>query len=79
MDRDGIDAEPAFPSMGLVNYLIESAEAKPDSAQACDHWLIKRCKGRLDRFVPVAIIPTRKLNVRSAPTDQKSCRTPVLS
>ncbi len=62
MDRDGIDAELIFPSMGLVNYLIEDAEAELISAQAYNNWLIKHFEGHLDRFVPAAIIPVRSMD-----------------
>lgn len=62
MDRDGIDAELLFPSMGLVNYLIEDAEAELISAQAYNNWLINHVKDQRDRFVPAAIIPVRDLD-----------------
>jgi len=62
MDRDGIDAELIFPSMGLVNYMIEDAEAETLSAQAYNNWLVKHFEGHRDRFVPAAIIPVRNLD-----------------
>lgn len=61
MERDGIDAELIFPSMGLVNYLIDDPEAELLSAQAYNNWLLDHFKGHLDKFVPAAIIPVRDL------------------
>lgn len=62
MERDGIDAELLFPSMGLVNYLIENAEAELLSAQAYNDWLFNHTKDHLDTFVPAAIIPVRDMD-----------------
>lgn len=62
MDRDGIDAELLFPSLGLVNYLIENAEAELISAQAYNNWLYQHLEGHRERFVPAAIIPVRDLD-----------------
>lgn len=62
MEKDGIDAELIFPSMGLVNYLIADAEAELISAQAYNSWLIDHFKDHRDRFVPAAILPVRSLD-----------------
>jgi predicted TIM-barrel fold metal-dependent hydrolase len=61
MERDGIDAELMFPSMGLVNYLIENAEAELISARAYNDWCMGHFKDHLDTFVPAAIMPVRDL------------------
>jgi predicted TIM-barrel fold metal-dependent hydrolase len=61
MDRDGIDAELIFPSLGLVNYLIEDSEAELISARAYNDWCINHFREHLDRFVPAAIMPVRDL------------------
>jgi predicted TIM-barrel fold metal-dependent hydrolase len=62
MERDGIDAELMFPSMGLVNYMIEDPEAELISARAYNDWCLDHFKDHLDTFVPAAIIPVRDLN-----------------
>ncbi|MAZ90077.1 MAG: hypothetical protein CL693_20785 [Cellvibrionaceae bacterium] len=62
MEKDGIDAELLFPSLGLINYLIEDAEAELISARAYNDWLFEHVKEHLETFVPAAIIPVRDLN-----------------
>jgi len=62
MEKDGIDAELIYPSMGLVNYLIEDAEAELISARAYNDWILDHFKGHLHQFVPAAIIPVRNLD-----------------
>ena len=62
MERDGIDAELIFPTLGLVHYLIADPEAELASAQIYNNWLINHFKDHLDKFVPAAIIPVRNLD-----------------
>ena len=63
MERDGIDAELIFPSMGLINFQIENPEAELLSAQAYNDWLYNHLQDELHRFVPAAIIPVRDLDM----------------
>jgi len=71
MERDGLDAELLFPSMGLVNYLIEDPAAELISAQAYNDWLIEHVKDHRDSFVPAAIIPVR--NMENAVNEFRRC------
>lgn len=61
MQRDGIDAEVIFPTLGLVNYLIEYPEAENLSAQIYNNWVMNHFKDHLDTFVPAAILPVRDI------------------
>lgn len=62
MERDGIDAELIFPSMGLFTYAIENPEAELLATQAYNNWISGHFEGHRDRFVPAAILPVRDLN-----------------
>ena len=62
MDKDGIDAEIAFPSLGLWLYAIDDAEAELAQCELYNDWNNAYFSGRLDRFVRCGVLPVRDLN-----------------
>ncbi len=61
MEKDGVDAELLFPTLGLLAYFIEDAEAELAAAEIYNDWLIAETAKRRDTFVPSAILPARDL------------------
>ena len=62
MERDGIDAELIFPSLGLIIYFIEEADVEAESCRIYNNWCHSHFSENLDRFVPSAILPCRDVN-----------------
>jgi predicted TIM-barrel fold metal-dependent hydrolase len=62
MERDGIDAELIFPSLGLIIYFIEEADVEAESCRIYNNWCHSHFSQNLDRFVPSAILPCRDVN-----------------
>lgn len=62
MDKDGIDAEIAFPSLGLWLYAIDDAEAELGQCEIYNNWNDQYFKGNLDRFVRCGVLPVRNLD-----------------
>jgi predicted TIM-barrel fold metal-dependent hydrolase len=62
MEKDGIDAEIAFPSLGLWLYAIEDAEAELAQCEIYNNWNNEYFGGRLDTFVRCGVLPVRDLN-----------------
>ena len=62
MEKDGIDAELLFPSLGLLVYFIEDPEAEMFAARTYNDWLIAETANRRDIYVPSAILPARDLS-----------------
>jgi predicted TIM-barrel fold metal-dependent hydrolase len=62
MDKDGIDGEIAFPSLGLWLYAIDDPEAELGQCQIYNDWNDNYFKGHLDRFVRCGVLPVRDLN-----------------
>lgn len=61
MEKDGVDAELLFPTLGLLIYFIEDPEAELAAAKVYNDWLIAQTAKRRDIFVPAAILPARDL------------------
>jgi predicted TIM-barrel fold metal-dependent hydrolase len=61
MASEGIDAEIAFPTTGMLNYLIEDRETELASTQIYNDWNDAFFAGHLDRFVRCGILPVRDL------------------
>ncbi|MDO8361660.1 MAG: amidohydrolase family protein, partial [Actinomycetota bacterium] len=69
MDRDGVDAEAIFPSLGLMVSRIEDAEASRVACQVYNDWLWQRLDGLRNTLIPVAIVPN--VNIPDAVTELK--------
>jgi predicted TIM-barrel fold metal-dependent hydrolase len=61
MNREGIDAEIVFPSMGLWTFLIEHTEAELAATQIYNDWNHAFFGGHLETFVRCGILPVRSL------------------
>lgn len=62
MDMEGIDAEIAFPTTGLLAYLIEDEDTEYASTQLYNDWNDRFLSGHLDRFVRCGILPVRNFD-----------------
>jgi predicted TIM-barrel fold metal-dependent hydrolase len=62
MEKDGVDGELLFPSLGLLVYFIEDPEAEMHAARVYNDWLIAETASRRHIFVPSAILPARDLS-----------------
>jgi len=61
MEKDGIDAEIVFPSLGLWLYCVSDQEAELASCEIYNDWNSKYLSGHLDRFVRCAVLPVQNL------------------
>lgn len=61
MEKDGIDGEIAFPSLGLWLYAVSDPEAELASSQIYNDWNAKYFEGHLDRFVRCGVLPVQNL------------------
>ena len=57
MDRDGIDAELIFPTVGLMGWRIESRDSAIAHAQVWNDWAWDYFDGLRNAFVPAAFLP----------------------
>ena len=57
MDRDGVDAELVFPSLGLMLPRIADREGQRVACQIYNDWAWDYCKASEGRLVPAAMIP----------------------
>ena len=57
MKRDGVDAEIAFPSLGLLINRITDREAAAEAARIYNDWLWDYLDGLRSKLVPAAAIP----------------------
>lgn len=62
MEKDGIDAEICFPSLGLWTYALADADAECASCEVYNNWNNEFFAGRLDRFVRCGVLPVRNLH-----------------
>lgn len=58
MDRDGVDAELCFPTVGLLIARIENREAERAAAQVWNDWAWDYTEPMRDRLIPTAVIPS---------------------
>lgn len=58
MDKDGIDAELVFPSLGLVLPRIADRDGQRESCKIYNDWAFEFCKAAGGRLVPAAMIPS---------------------
>jgi predicted TIM-barrel fold metal-dependent hydrolase len=58
MDRDGIDAELVFPSLGLMLPRITDLDAQRVACEIYNDWAWEYCAAARDRLIPVAMIPS---------------------
>jgi predicted TIM-barrel fold metal-dependent hydrolase len=61
MEKDGIDAEIAFPSLGLWLYAIDDPEAELGQCEVYNNWNDQYFSGHLNRFVRCGVLPVRNL------------------
>jgi predicted TIM-barrel fold metal-dependent hydrolase len=59
MEKDGIDAEICFPSLGLWLYRVDNAEAEAASCRIYNDWNATFLGGHLDRFVRCGMLPVQ--------------------
>ena len=59
MDKDGVNAEICFPSLGLWLYCIDDPEAEKASCEIYNKWNNEFFSGHLDRFVRCGILPVK--------------------
>ncbi|HET9628093.1 MAG TPA: amidohydrolase family protein [Novosphingobium sp.] len=57
MDRDGVDAELVFPSLGLLLPRIEDPEAQATACGIWNDWVWDYTQTMRDRLIPSAMIP----------------------
>ena len=57
MDRDGVDAELVFPSLGLMLPRIADREAQATACAIWNDWAWDYCAPGRDRLIPAAMIP----------------------
>jgi len=57
MDRDGVDAELVFPSLGLMLPRIADREGQVESCKIYNDWARDYCAPLRDRLIPAAMIP----------------------
>jgi len=57
MDRDGVDAELVFPSLGLMLPRIADREGQREACRVYNDWAWDYCAPVRDRLVPAAMIP----------------------
>lgn len=62
MDRDGVDAELVFPSLGLVAQRIMNREAALETARIYNDWAWDYTATVRDRLIPAAILPVQNLD-----------------
>lgn len=62
MEKDGIDAEIAFPSLGLWLYAVDDAEAELGQCEIYNDWNSQYFSGHLDKFVRCGVLPVRNLD-----------------
>ncbi len=59
MEKDGIDAEICFPSLGLWLYQLDDPEAEAASCRIYNDWHAGFLGGHLDRFVRCGMLPVQ--------------------
>lgn len=57
MDRDGVDAELVFPTLGLFLPRLDNVEAQVKACQIWNNWAWDYCAPIRDRLIPSAMIP----------------------
>lgn len=58
MDRDGVDAELCFPTVGLLIAQIKDREGERVAAQIWNDWAWNYTEALRDRLIPAAVIPS---------------------
>jgi predicted TIM-barrel fold metal-dependent hydrolase len=61
MEKDGIDAEICFPSLGLWIYALTDPQVELATVQVYNDWNSKFFANHLDRFVRCGVVPVRDL------------------
>ena len=59
MEKDGIDGEICFPSLGLWLYCLDNADAEMASCEIYNDWNNQYFAGHLDRFVRCGVLPVQ--------------------
>ena len=59
MEKDGIDAEICFPSLGLWLYALDNPEAEAASCKIYNDWNNDYFSGHLSRFVRCGVLPVQ--------------------
>jgi predicted TIM-barrel fold metal-dependent hydrolase len=62
MDRDGVDAELVFPSLGLMLPRIPDREGQRESCKVYNDWAWEYCAPLRERLIPAAMIPCLDLD-----------------
>lgn len=68
MDRDGVDAELVFPSLGLMIPRIPDRDGQRESCKIYNDWALPYCEPMKDRLIPTALIPCIDLDDALAET-----------
>ena len=71
MDRDGVDAELVFPSMGLMLPRIADREGQREACKIYNDWAWDYCADSQGRLVPAAMIPC--IDFDDALVESKRC------
>lgn len=62
MDRDGVDAELVFPSLGLLLPRIQDPDGQRESCKIYNDWAWEYCATLRERLIPAAMIPCINLD-----------------
>jgi len=71
MDRDGVDAELVFPSLGLLLPRIPDRDGQRESCKIWNDWAWDYCAPMRERLIPAAMIPC--INLDDALAESKRC------
>lgn len=66
MEKDGIDAEICFPSLGLWLYCLDDPEAEAASCRVYNDWHAEFLGGHLERFVRCGMLPVQDFSATKA-------------
>lgn len=66
MERDGVDAESLFPSLGLMLALVQDPDAAIVGSQVYNDWLWDTVAGLRNTLVPIAVLPWADLGAAEA-------------
>lgn len=66
MERDGVDGESLFPSLGLMLALVQDPDAAIVGSQVYNDWLWDAVAGLRNTLVPIAVLPWADLGAAEA-------------
>jgi len=74
MDRDGVDAELLFPTMGLFIPRILDPDAQAAACRLYNDWAWEYCAPARERLIPAAMIPCSDLAVGLAECERTAAK-----